>query len=602
MKKVKLLLASLALTSILLGCYQKPKEDYFTVYFDSDGGTSVEPIYNVEYDTAVGETRKPKDPNKQDNIWNYRFDGWYNNGAIFDLVNTHIYGDTYLKAKWIQESRKTYRMMAANGEHLIFTKTDGQEFSQMQITAGEPLSFLIKLNEDSSNGDIGYVLPSSINIYVNDSTRPLTSGYTITPQADNKTALVTIDANKVVGDISITGDAVLEGSYHYEVLQTYGVETSSKSGDVSTETFKLSFVPMGPYDLPKAENIYIQFDDAEGDEPIQWISPKDYIKWDEYCTYDEKKGVLTIKSNHINNNIRIVARAHSCPLLDLLSWKEIEELSFENLAPYIFYLGEEKKIILNEQIHRVRIIGFNQDYCGKVSNRVGITFEFANVISDSQGQSLAIPWNDVDSVEASNDDYTVSTIDNALNGRNIQNVLWAEKGKTTWSKKYVTSVYEMLPYDLKQILKSVTKSVSYFDYDEVIYKEKWFNREIFLLSPKEMGFENDLQERTTFTYDYYYNCTESVEPKRIKRQVAETEYSTDSVGIAAGSGQVYSGGVSNSAGYNEKNWGSLLYTRSPYTLNSRNWDDIWALYEGGCFREIEYACSQALAIAPGFCV
>ncbi len=76
------------------------KTVYYTVSFDTDGGSNVEP-QKVEKGTQV---LKPSDPTKTDNDNNfYKFQGWYNGETKYDF-DAPVNSDITLKAKWFTYS------------------------------------------------------------------------------------------------------------------------------------------------------------------------------------------------------------------------------------------------------------------------------------------------------------------------------------------------------------------------------------------------------------------------------------------------------------------------------------------------------------------
>ncbi len=79
--------------------------------------------------------------------------------------------------------------------------------------------------------------------------------------------------------------------------------------------------------------------------------------------------------------------------LEECTWEKISAISKAGNASEWFKVGDEKTVEVNGQPHKVRIIGFNQDK--DLNNKpIGITFEFVNLISDSNGCSLATLWNE----------------------------------------------------------------------------------------------------------------------------------------------------------------------------------------------------------------
>jgi uncharacterized repeat protein (TIGR02543 family) len=68
--------------------------DTYTVTFDSQGGSSVDPITGIISGDTVS---KPTDPTKDE----YSFAGWYNDGTAFDFI-TPITGNITLTAEWTE--------------------------------------------------------------------------------------------------------------------------------------------------------------------------------------------------------------------------------------------------------------------------------------------------------------------------------------------------------------------------------------------------------------------------------------------------------------------------------------------------------------------
>ncbi len=92
MKKIVFALVCLFALSFMFSCGEKPPaEELYTVTFDSDGGTDVEP-----QELEAGElAEEPEDPEKE----NCEFLGWYYKNKKFNF-KTPIESDITLKAKW----------------------------------------------------------------------------------------------------------------------------------------------------------------------------------------------------------------------------------------------------------------------------------------------------------------------------------------------------------------------------------------------------------------------------------------------------------------------------------------------------------------------
>ncbi|MCQ2795396.1 MAG: DUF6273 domain-containing protein [Bacilli bacterium] len=289
--------------------------------------------------------------------------------------------------------------------------------------------------------------------------------------------------------------------------------------------------------------------------------------------------------------------------LNECSWDKINEVSKAGQASKWFKVGDEKAISINGKLHKVRILGFNQDVDNK-NNTLGITFEFVNLICDANGNSLAVQWND-DSGDSSNGNYLDSTIRLALNGTGkASQFLWAEKAATTWSKTYKNkTVLDMLPSDLVKVLKEPIKYVACRN-NEGKWEDKTFSDKLFLLSPREMGYDSSQQESPDHTrpYSYYEGHTDYMDSLRIKKQINDDEIYIEAPYIPVGSGQLIPGDVQNHAGYvddHQRTWGATYWLRSP---DIGVYEIAWHSFFQGLLSTMVSVRSDALCIAPAFCI
>lgn len=87
---VALALILMPVAVLFAGCSDNLKH---TISFDSNGGTSVSPITNINHLSLVD---KPEDPVRS----GYVFDGWYSNGELFSFNGSLVSKDITLTAKW----------------------------------------------------------------------------------------------------------------------------------------------------------------------------------------------------------------------------------------------------------------------------------------------------------------------------------------------------------------------------------------------------------------------------------------------------------------------------------------------------------------------
>lgn len=525
--------------------------------------------------------------------------------AIFVLVNCG--GNS--------KPKKTYKVTIGETDHLAFTTLNGGSLDNTTIYENEDFKFKMKVLDDPSN--YTYVVPSIINISIN-SMMPLVSGYSIN-KISNKEAEVTVNADKIIGDIVVSGEAGVEGGYRYRV-NSYGLMEIPAGVVDSDDMLKIQFTPKEKssnnetYSLPNAENIYIYFDKED-----KWLSPADPSTIDEYCVYNYDKGFLVVKPYHIATNCIIAVRASDFPLLDSMSWDDINSISHSGIAPYLFCLGEEKIISVNNQPHRIRIIAFNHDnLVDENANRAGITFEFANLISDQNGYSLATPWNwDGVSGNAStptNGDFINSSIRKALDGEGNGTIHWYQKGNDVETKEEIyknKSILDMLPSDLRAVLKKVTKITTRYDsaQSKYVLDLESYTTKLFCLSYIEMTgvrLYNALPEGRV--YEYYKNTVKE-DLKWYKTQVKGSEGALQTA-VPISDKKWTDVNIQNFAGIGwvsgTANLGSGWYwlrTPSSYPEETSPKSDTWCCMPSGePITSIGSTYNYIMPVAPAFCI
>lgn len=190
------------------------KEDFLnrfvkhTVTFDSDGGSSIDPITVVE----GAKVTKPADPTKT----GYDFDNWYVGTDEFDF-NTPIMADITLTAQW---NEKSYNV-SFSGSNITYTGNATCKYGS---------SYSATLSAAT-----GYNLPDSLTVTCN--------GQAFTECNYNKSTGAFSISSMPAGDIAISGSAVaINYSISYDLaggsLPT-GV-TNPISYTITTETITLN--------------------------------------------------------------------------------------------------------------------------------------------------------------------------------------------------------------------------------------------------------------------------------------------------------------------------------------------------------------------------
>lgn len=317
--------------------------------------------------------------------------------------------------------------------------------------------------------------------------------------------------------------------------------------------------------------------------------------------YIGSTGEITIP---ILGDMKITAEGFGKKLQEC-NWSEINEISTTGRAKEFFSIGEEKVITVNKQPHRIRIIGFNHDALSSdTSKTAGITFEFANLLSDEDGYSLATPWDSEAGDNSNNYNFLNSNLRKAFDGNAETSIFWARKGQSSEATEepyYHKTVLDMLPTDLKKVLKEVRKEVAIYNTDKNEYEvnKMDYDTTIFPLSYAETN-ETSSEEVLTegSIYEFYKPDESNEEAKRIKYQVkwhdGAIKYDQQPI--------IDSRGV-NSAGYNDEaeEYGGFYWLRSPKVKGYNYSTNVYYGYYNGDISTI--LCHRSLqGIAPAFCI
>ncbi|MEN6351581.1 MAG: S-layer homology domain-containing protein [Syntrophomonas sp.] len=148
-----------------------PKADAYTVTFNSNGGSEIEPVENIAPGTTITE---PIAPIKN----GYEFKGWYKNSSLtiaFNFAGEAINADTTLYAKWtaiyeltVPDFSMTSQTIAAGASKEITLQAGG---SKLMVNGAEQtavIDYTYTIEEDHSNlaviaGNILTLLPPAGN-------------------------------------------------------------------------------------------------------------------------------------------------------------------------------------------------------------------------------------------------------------------------------------------------------------------------------------------------------------------------------------------------------------------------------------------------------
>ncbi|MCQ2795295.1 MAG: InlB B-repeat-containing protein [Bacilli bacterium] len=245
----------------------------------------------------------------------------------------------------------------------------------------------------------------------------------------------------VFDETPITEDVTIQAKWSGEPTKSYTLTLDAGQGTFAHGATEVSFeLKGGTKLLPYLKAI----------QP----SLKDYTF--AYYEYKDKENPIDY-DDVLNEDITVEAYyvlSSNLPLSDLnnLDWKTIKNISVTGSPSELFTIGATKDVTLfdvgnfNPQIfsHSVRIIDFNHDTTSN-GDLIGITFEFINIVTPSDGGSPdkdGVIWDGKRPSRQNNFEYRNSFLNNILN-----------------DKDDPKSVISMLPHDLREVIKPADKKV-----------------------------------------------------------------------------------------------------------------------------------------------
>ena len=357
-------------------------------------------------------------------------------------------------------------------------------------------------------------------------------------------------------------------------------------------------------------NIYTVTFDVDGDK--EKIEPQQ-VAYGNYATkpvsptkettdliyevdYWELNGSRFSFNTPITNDITLKAKWNKGGMIKA-SW---EELAAAETPKY--HIGDYKYLTVNGQPHKVRIIDTKHDEIvneqgEKTGEKANYTFEFANLLSDKNGYSLATLWRTDYPESPAIANYFDSDLRKAVDGVGTGSLSWYTKGDDKVSTEYTTSTLDMLPNDLTSQLKMVQKNVRIYDGVEDQHFNS-YNAKLFLLTHNEMNTNPISEGYEGTTYQFYKdNNTDSA---RIKHQVKW--HDNAALTYTQINDKSEYGAEQNFAGFNnekEEN-GGLYWSVSP---NCTVCNESWRVDFDGSLEMHGYLIRRyAFAIAPAFCI
>ncbi|MCQ2795129.1 MAG: DUF6273 domain-containing protein [Bacilli bacterium] len=365
-------------------------------------------------------------------------------------------------------------------------------------------------------------------------------------------------------------DTESKNVFDFSKIKIYQDYTLYSGWKTSTYTVTLD-AGEGTYITGQKYNLYVK-KESNLSKNIKTIAPP-YLSGKTFAYYTYSDGTAIDYDDVVTSDITLEANylPTTAPTDDLtkFDWKTIRNIAVTGNPSQWFKIGATKKVKINEKDHIVKIIDFNHDYSelpdegNPDPNKVlGITFEFANVITDSNGNAVTTIWDGEYEVSGNNYDYRKSVLNTFLNN-DVLNML--------------PSSGDLDNPDLKEVIKPVDKKVGVNEsetegsqyYTAISYDgETYPYPYLFLLAYDEMANNGSwVTEGEGTKYQYYEEYPNQAD--RIKRKV----------GIESGNGEGY-------------------WIRSPRANGSYG---AWIVGIDGRLRHYS-VYSFAFAVAPAFCI
>lgn len=375
---------------------------------------------------------------------------------------------------------------------------------------GNDYSF--KLSVASAAND-NYIVPKKIEatLKVGDEKTVLSpSAYRIEPDTFSQNANITIFGRYVKGDLSIKAKADKVNAYYYEVT-AYGTEIK-----LSTESQYHPYIN-GAEMLDRTVPILIDINQKSGSEITgnniavkidQGINQGWYYINDvpeSYKTgikFDESAHQIYIETFGPSENLRSLSFHVFHPQYNIFqkaSWEQLDELASlpDVYIPRLFEIGQERgPITINNMNYTLRIIGFNHDQLTDKDDEAGLTVEFKELITNSDGKAYEGP------------------IDRH----------GAKYGGREYDKYLNDTFFNSLPIAMQNVIKTVNKK---YLHDETIETAK---QHIFPLSVTELGQEAPtITTKEGSTYEFYKSGKDSLAKKHSCTSSSALSYWTRSM-------------------------------------------------------------------------
>lgn len=259
------------------GLQLKPVSNKYTVTFNSNGGSEIAPIENVEEGTTI---ILPTAPTKS----GYTFEGWYTDVACSEgnkfTISTLVNADMTVYAKWTKKSSSS--SSSSKKERPLLKNEDGNISN-------------IVLNKDRYSNEIIGTILSHIGLSVN-----------------NVDSLYKINTDAFKGNLATFDQIVVEED---------GKETSLSYIYVKCEKAGISTLKVDVYSLKDKYDLYVYNTDELGNVKLVKVVSQDKIKDnDNFIDINVEDG-----QNYIVSEIKLQEKNVATELTSDNGWKQVQE-------------------------------------------------------------------------------------------------------------------------------------------------------------------------------------------------------------------------------------------------------------------------------------
>lgn len=291
---------------------------------------------------------------------------------------------------------ETYTIKATDYQYLFNIATDFGNYmespdlpSPAYMIRDIDLVFTLKIKEEANIS--AHTIPYSLDLKLSDGTPLPKAAYKIDcTDPTRQVATVTIYANYITGNFSITGKATEINYFVWDILvcgaDLEGGEDGYLHGVSSQDSGATFYISGNKVSQITLDRIIVEDLDGNIHCPNDDDCPSIYKSFT--ITQDGDRIDLKTGTNVAYDYVAIYVSVPNYEFFSKLSWSTINKFVEKGWHQTFFRVGETKEVLLNNGLtYDVRIIDFNHDDLAdeEGGGKAGITLEFVELITNQDG-------------------------------------------------------------------------------------------------------------------------------------------------------------------------------------------------------------------------